>query len=63
MSEIKTIFERQWNSHCKHDSKGHHNWEKLGVVCNQFGYVTLIWRCSQCGYILKEYLEDLPIYW
>jgi hypothetical protein len=51
--------EQLMGSKCEKDYKGHHYWEKLGVLWNRAGSVFLMWRCSQCQKCVSEELEFL----
>jgi len=56
---LRESFERERDSPCKHDSKKHHFWEKIGVVYTAMLFE--IWRCSQCAKVIWEPLESLVL--
>ena len=44
---------------CERDAWDQHCWGELGVTYTPNGVLVLVWRCSQCQYVVEEPLSRL----
>lgn len=50
---------KESKTHCLKDYKNRHYWESIGVITSQAGVIRQVFKCSQCGKIITEKLEEI----